>query len=119
MQPKDPKRQAAGKARAKSLEPGERSAIAKKAAASRWAKELGLPKAIYGSKESPLTIGGVIWACFDLVKIANGEYCDGDGVALGSPVSWMVVLAWVVVGIYALTGVSILLAGCAGCAAAL
>lgn len=66
MQPKDPKRQAAGKARAESLAPTERSAIAKKAAASRWAKELGLPKAIFGSKETPLKIGELTVDCYVL-----------------------------------------------------
>jgi hypothetical protein len=66
MQAKNPKRQAAGKARAESLAPTERSAIAKKAASTRWAKSLGLPKAIYGSRENPLIIGGVTVDCYVL-----------------------------------------------------
>lgn len=66
MQPKDPKRQAAGKARAESLAPTERSAIAKKAATSRWAKEQGIPKAIFGSKENPLKIGDLTVDCYVL-----------------------------------------------------
>lgn len=66
MQAKDPKRQAAGKARADSLNPIERSAIAKKAAASRWAKVNGLPMALYGSKDSPLQIGNIKVDCYVL-----------------------------------------------------
>jgi hypothetical protein len=66
MQAKDPKRQAAGKARADSLEPENRSAIAKKAAGTRWAKVLGIPKAIFGSRESPLNIGGIAVDCYVL-----------------------------------------------------
>lgn len=66
MHDKDPKRQAAGKARAQSLEPNERSAIAKKAASARWAKELGLPKAMFGSKETPLMIGNIAVDCYVL-----------------------------------------------------
>lgn len=66
MQAKDPKRQAAGKARANSLEPENRSAIAKKAAGTRWAKVLGIPKAIFGSRESPLNIGGIAVDCYVL-----------------------------------------------------
>lgn len=66
MLPKDPKRQAAGKARAESLAPQTRSAIAKRASGVRWAKELGLPQAIYGSKESPLKIGDLTVDCYVL-----------------------------------------------------
>jgi hypothetical protein len=66
MQAKDPKRQAAGKARADSLNPQERSDIAKKAAGSRWAKALGIPKAIYGSRENPLKIGDLVVDCYVL-----------------------------------------------------
>lgn len=66
MQAKDPKRQAAGKARADSLDQKERTAISKKAANSRWAKALGLPKALYGTKETPLVIGGVTVDCYVL-----------------------------------------------------
>lgn len=66
MLPKDPKRQAAGKARADSLPPATRSAIAKRASGARWAKELGLPQAIYGSKESPLKIGNLTVDCYVL-----------------------------------------------------
>lgn len=66
MKAKDPKRQAAGKARADSLEPENRSAIAKKAAGTRWAKVLGIPKAIFGSRESPLNIGGIAVDCYVL-----------------------------------------------------
>lgn len=66
MQDKDPKRQAAGKARSDSLEPKERSAIAKKAAGARWAKAQGIPKAIFGSRENPLNIGGIAVDCYVL-----------------------------------------------------
>ncbi len=66
MQAKDPKRQAAGKARSESLDPKERSSIAKKAADSRWAKTLGIPKAVYGSRETPLSIGSVTVDCYVL-----------------------------------------------------
>ena len=66
MPTKDPKRQAAGKARADSLEPSQRSAIARKAAGSRWAKANGLPMATFGSKETPLLIGGVTVDCYVL-----------------------------------------------------
>ena len=66
MQAKDPKRQAAGKARSDSLDPVTRSAIAKKAAGLRWATALGIPKAIFGSRESPLNIGGVAVDCYVL-----------------------------------------------------
>lgn len=44
-----------GKARAESLTPEERSAIASKAADARWS----IPKATHGSPDSPLRIGGV------------------------------------------------------------
>jgi hypothetical protein len=66
MPTKDPKRQAAGKARSDSLEPSARSAIAKKAATTRWAKTLGIPKAIFGSRESPLMIGDIAVDCYVL-----------------------------------------------------
>lgn len=66
MHAKDPKRQAAGKARAASLDPAERSAIAKKAAGSRWAKVTGIPRAVFGSKETPLKIGGLTVDCYVL-----------------------------------------------------
>lgn len=66
MQDKDPKRQAAGKARSDSLQPKERSAIAKKAAGARWAKVHGIPKAIFGSRENPLNIGGIMVDCYVL-----------------------------------------------------
>jgi hypothetical protein len=66
MQAKNPKRQAAGIARSESLNPKERSAIAKKAASARWAKMLGIPKAVFGSRESPLSIGGVNVDCYVL-----------------------------------------------------
>jgi hypothetical protein len=66
MQAKDPKRQVAGKARSASLDSKERSAIAKKAAGSRWAKALGIPKAIFGSRENPLNVGGIAVDCYVL-----------------------------------------------------
>lgn len=66
MQSKNPKRQAAGKARAEALPPADRTAIAKKAAGTRWAKTLGIPRAIYGSKETPLNIGGIHIDCYVL-----------------------------------------------------
>lgn len=66
MQEKNPKRQAAGHARSDALEPTARSAIAKKAAVSRWAKQQGLPKAKYGSKDNPLNIGGISVDCYVL-----------------------------------------------------
>lgn len=66
MLTKDPKRQAAGRARADSLEPSQRSAIARKAASSRWARASGLPVAAFGSRETPLVIGGVMVDCYVL-----------------------------------------------------
>lgn len=66
MQAKDPKKQAAATARAESLSASDRKAIAGKGAAARWAKEYGLPKAMFGSDESPLVIGGVPVDCYVL-----------------------------------------------------
>lgn len=66
MDAKNPKKQAAGKARAVALSPESRSAIAKRAAAKRWAKEQGLPEAKFGSGESPLVIGSIEIDCYVL-----------------------------------------------------
>ena len=53
-----------GQARAKSLSPSERSAIARKAARERWSSQV-LP-AICGSADNPLSIGGVEIECYVL-----------------------------------------------------
>lgn len=66
MQAKDPKKQAAAAARSQSLSAPDRKAIAEKAAAARWAKEYGLPKAAFGSGAEPLLIGGVPIDCYVL-----------------------------------------------------
>lgn len=66
MEVKDPKKQAAGEARANALSKPTRKAIAEKAAAARWSKEYGLPKADFGSDSAPLVIGGVPVDCYVL-----------------------------------------------------
>lgn len=63
---KDPKKQAAAKARAESQTPEERSSNASRAASLRWAKEKGLPVAAFDSGENPLVIGGVPIDCYVL-----------------------------------------------------
>jgi len=53
-----------GVARAESLTPTERKAIAKKAALSRW--DTAIPSVEYGSDDRPLRIGGLELACYVL-----------------------------------------------------
>jgi hypothetical protein len=53
-----------GLARAESLSPDERKAIAKKAAAARWAD--GVVAATHGSEDHPLKIGGMEIPCYVL-----------------------------------------------------
>lgn len=55
-----------GAARAKALTKEERSAIAKKSAAARWAQAKQLPVATHGSADRPLKIGDVEIPCFVL-----------------------------------------------------
>jgi hypothetical protein len=55
-----------GEARAKSLSKEERSAIARKSAATRWAQAKNLPVATHGSPERPLRIGDIEIPCFVL-----------------------------------------------------
>ncbi|KJZ10429.1 hypothetical protein TW86_14115 [Halomonas sp. S2151] len=62
----DDARKAGGEARAAKLSAERRREIAKKAADSRWAKEGGLPKALFGSEESPLMIGDIPIDCYVL-----------------------------------------------------
>lgn len=57
---------AGGMARAEKLTPGQRKEIAKKAADSRWGKVSGLPKAKFGSGETPLLVGGMPIDCYVL-----------------------------------------------------
>lgn len=57
---------AGGKARAEKLSPEQRSDIAKRAAAARWEKERGLPKARFSSGETPLMVGGIPIDCYVL-----------------------------------------------------
>ncbi len=64
MEEKDPKKAAAGKARAESLSAAERKQIAAKAASARWNK--GVPEALYGSPEKPITIAGTEIQCYVL-----------------------------------------------------
>lgn len=66
MEQKDEKKQAAALARAASQSPKQRSDAASKAAATRWAKQKGLPRADFGSDSSPLVIGGVPIDCYVL-----------------------------------------------------
>jgi P63C domain len=61
---KDQSKIAGALARATSLTPKERTAIAKKAASARWNKEM--PEALYGSPEKPLLIGGQEIQCYVL-----------------------------------------------------
>ena len=58
----DPKKVAAGRARAAALPAGRRQDIARRAAAKRH----GIPAAIYGSADSPLRIGDVELQCYVL-----------------------------------------------------
>jgi hypothetical protein len=53
-----------GKARAKSLSPAKRSAIAKKAAEQRWEKPV--LSAVHGSDDQPLRIGDIAISCYVL-----------------------------------------------------
>ncbi len=53
-----------GKASAAKLTSSERKERARNAAAARWHKDL--PKATYGSKDSPLIVGGIEIACYVL-----------------------------------------------------
>ncbi|MCP1364109.1 P63C domain-containing protein [Halomonas sp. BBD48] len=55
-----------GKARAEKLSPERRKEIARKAAESRWEKASGLPKALFGSGETPLMVGGIPVDCYVL-----------------------------------------------------
>lgn len=66
MDVKDPKKQAAAKARADALTQEDRSSIAKRAAAKRWAKAQGLPQALFASGETPLKIGATEIDCYVL-----------------------------------------------------
>ena len=59
-------------------------------------------------------IAGYIWSLIDLLQIAKGEFCDGEGVPIGAPVNWMVTVSWVCIGLGIFFGLMILLGGCAG-----
>jgi hypothetical protein len=68
VEPKDPVRVAAGKARARALTPAQRTEIARTAAMSRWADE-GKPQPVlakYGAPDRPLRIGDVEIPCYVL-----------------------------------------------------
>ena len=55
-----------GKARAVKLAPERRKEIAQQAATRRWERERELPKALFGSDETPLDIGGIPIDCYVL-----------------------------------------------------
>lgn len=61
---KDPKKVAAGKARAKALSSDERASLASKAANQRWHADL--PRATHGSEDHPLRIGEIEIPCYVL-----------------------------------------------------
>ena len=60
-----------------------------------------------------LGLAGSIWGLIDLLHIAKGEFCDGDGAPVGSPVDWMVTVAWICIGLSIFGSVMFLLSGCA------
>ena len=55
-----------GKNRAISLSPSRRSEIAKNSANARWAQSVQIPRAEFGSSETPLKISGIEIDCFVL-----------------------------------------------------
>lgn len=89
LREKDPVRVAAGKARARSLTPNQRSEISRIAAMSRWAEE-GKPQPIlakYGAADRPLKIGAVEIPCYVLADgtrvLAQRGLQGGIGLSLG------------------------------------
>lgn len=63
-----PAQQRGGRARAERLSPEERRLIASEAARARWVKEgkEAIPRALYGSIDKPLVIGGLELECYVL-----------------------------------------------------
>ena len=76
-----------GKARAKRLTPDQRKKIAQKSANARWAATSAIPRAEFGSSETPLKIGEFEFDCFVLNNsqrvITQRGMFRGLGVARG------------------------------------
>ncbi|HEY1684285.1 MAG TPA: P63C domain-containing protein [Tepidisphaeraceae bacterium] len=72
-----------GRARMDGLSDAERSALGKSGAKARWAKpSMAVPRAICGSDESPLVIGGVVIPCYVLEDERRVITLDGMRAAL-------------------------------------
>ncbi|WP_082364956.1 P63C domain-containing protein [Bosea vaviloviae] len=78
-----------GRARAIALSPERRREIARNSAASRWAAAAAIPKAEFGSDQSPLKIGDIELDCFvlnnSLRVISQRGMFRGLGVTRGGP----------------------------------